>query len=181
MASSTQWTRDWAYSMRWWRTGKTGVLQSMGLQRVGHDLATEQQQKSHPEWGCFILRSFNYEWSIFKIKTKTNGLCMLKHLQVIYEQSKWSITWVLCMLRLKKPGPHWQWLRWARAEIYRMGRDCFGNENFQAKGLAWAKPFPNKSEAMPYSIVPSDAYVGHSASPGVGQGTQPSVLLSLGA
>ena len=26
------------------RAGKPGVLQSMGLQRVGHDLATEQQQ-----------------------------------------------------------------------------------------------------------------------------------------
>ena len=25
--------------------GKPGVLQSMGLQRVGHDLATEQQQQ----------------------------------------------------------------------------------------------------------------------------------------
>ena len=29
---------------RWWRTGKPGVLQSMGSQRVGQDLATEQQQ-----------------------------------------------------------------------------------------------------------------------------------------
>ena len=27
----------WAHSGRWWRTGKHGVLQSMGLQRVGHD------------------------------------------------------------------------------------------------------------------------------------------------
>ena len=26
------------------RTGKPGVLQFMGLQRVGHDLATKQQQ-----------------------------------------------------------------------------------------------------------------------------------------
>ena len=25
--------------------GKPGVLQSMGLQRIGHDLVTEQQQK----------------------------------------------------------------------------------------------------------------------------------------
>ena len=30
---------------RLWRTGKPGVLQSMGLQRVWHDLATEQQQQ----------------------------------------------------------------------------------------------------------------------------------------
>ena len=30
-------------SGRQWRTGKTGVLQSMELQRVGHNWATEQQ------------------------------------------------------------------------------------------------------------------------------------------
>ena len=29
---------------RWWRTGKPGVLQSMGSQRVKYNLATEQQQ-----------------------------------------------------------------------------------------------------------------------------------------
>ena len=28
-----------------WEAGKTGVLQSMGSQRAGHDLVTEQQQK----------------------------------------------------------------------------------------------------------------------------------------
>ena len=32
MASPTQWTRVWANSGRWWRTGKPGVLQSVGLQ-----------------------------------------------------------------------------------------------------------------------------------------------------
>ena len=43
MASLTQWTWALAISRRWWGTGKPGVLQSMGLWRVGHDLATEQQ------------------------------------------------------------------------------------------------------------------------------------------
>ena len=33
-----------ASSRRWWRTGKPGVLQFMGVQRVKHDLATKQQQ-----------------------------------------------------------------------------------------------------------------------------------------
>ena len=33
---------------RQWRTGKPGVLQSMGSQRVRHDLATEQQQQQTP-------------------------------------------------------------------------------------------------------------------------------------
>ena len=36
-----------------WRTGKPGVLQSMGSQRVGHSLATEQQQQ-HPHTAFFM-------------------------------------------------------------------------------------------------------------------------------
>ena len=31
----------WASSWSWWWTGKPGLLQSMGLQRVGHDWAAE--------------------------------------------------------------------------------------------------------------------------------------------
>ena len=41
MVSPTQWTWVWASSRSWWRTGKPGVLQSMGSQRVRHDWATE--------------------------------------------------------------------------------------------------------------------------------------------
>ena len=41
MASPTRWTWFWASSGRWWWTGKPGVLQSMGLQRVRHDWVTE--------------------------------------------------------------------------------------------------------------------------------------------
>ena len=44
MAPSMQWTWVWANSGREWRTGKPAVLQSMRLQKTGHDLATEQQQ-----------------------------------------------------------------------------------------------------------------------------------------
>ena len=41
MASPTRWTWVWVNSGRWWWTGRPGVLQFMGLQRVGHDWATE--------------------------------------------------------------------------------------------------------------------------------------------
>ena len=34
------WTWVWASFGSWWRTGKPGVLQSMGLQKVGHNWAT---------------------------------------------------------------------------------------------------------------------------------------------
>ena len=44
MVSPTQWTWIWASSWRWWRRGKPGTLQSMRLQRIGRDWATEQQQ-----------------------------------------------------------------------------------------------------------------------------------------
>ena len=41
MASPTWWTWVWASSGNYWWTGKSGMLQSMGLQRIGHDWATE--------------------------------------------------------------------------------------------------------------------------------------------
>ena len=50
MASSTQWTRVWVNSRSWWWTGRPGVLQSMGLQRVGHDWA-------EPNWTLFWILS----------------------------------------------------------------------------------------------------------------------------
>ena len=43
MALLTQWRWVWAISGRQWSTGKPGVLQSTGTQRVGHDWTTEQQ------------------------------------------------------------------------------------------------------------------------------------------
>ena len=43
MTSVTQWTWIWANSGKQWRTGKPGVLKSMGLQGVGHDLGIEQE------------------------------------------------------------------------------------------------------------------------------------------
>ena len=41
MASPTLWTWVWVISSNWWWTGKPGVLQSIGLQRVRHNCATE--------------------------------------------------------------------------------------------------------------------------------------------
>ena len=49
--SPTQWTWVWASSRSWWWTGKPGVLQSMGSQRVRHDWVTELNwlTDDHPE------------------------------------------------------------------------------------------------------------------------------------
>ena len=44
VASPTHWTWVWN-SGRWWRTGKPGMLQFMGSQRVGQDLVTEHNKE----------------------------------------------------------------------------------------------------------------------------------------
>ena len=54
IASPTQWTWVWASSGRWWRTGKPGVLQSMGLPRVRPDWATELNSCDHRPPGSSV-------------------------------------------------------------------------------------------------------------------------------
>ena len=55
MPSPMRCTWVWASSMSWWWTGKPGVLQPMGSQRVEHDWATELN------WNIFIVTSSNSE------------------------------------------------------------------------------------------------------------------------
>ena len=50
MASLTQWTWVWTSSRRWWGTGKPGLLQSIGLQRVGYNLVTKQQESFRSDY-----------------------------------------------------------------------------------------------------------------------------------
>ena len=59
MASPIQWPSTWANS-RWWGTEKPGMLQSMGPQRVGHDLAPERQQ------GCMSSISLWFWFACFQ-------------------------------------------------------------------------------------------------------------------
>ena len=60
MASPTQWTWVWASSGSWWWTGKPGVLQSMGSQRVRYDWMTE-----------LIWSSYDFIFSICILENKT--------------------------------------------------------------------------------------------------------------
>ena len=52
MASLTRWTWVWVNSGSWWWTGRPGVLQFMGLQRVGHNWVTELN------WTILLCLSF---------------------------------------------------------------------------------------------------------------------------
>ena len=54
-ASPSQWTWVWVNSGSWWWTGRPGVLQFMGSQRVGHDWATELNWTELSYWTTIIL------------------------------------------------------------------------------------------------------------------------------
>ena len=53
MPSLIWWTWIWASSGSWWWTGKPGVLQSMGSQRVRYDWATELSSVSPQRRPCW--------------------------------------------------------------------------------------------------------------------------------
>ena len=65
------WTWVWVDSGSWWRTGRPGVLSSIGSQRVGHNWATELNW-SEPLWSSnltspLVIRtnhSSNTEWTV---------------------------------------------------------------------------------------------------------------------
>ena len=61
MASPTQWTWVWVNFVCWWRTGRPGMLQSIGLQRVGHYWATELNWKSKGKWNSTLVQG--NEWA----------------------------------------------------------------------------------------------------------------------
>ena len=50
LASLAQRTWIWAQSRRQWRTEEPGLLQSMGSQRVRHDVVIEQQQQRNGDY-----------------------------------------------------------------------------------------------------------------------------------
>ena len=72
-----QWTWVWAHSRRQWRTGKPGVLWSMGSQRIGHDSVTIQQpQARHVTFYYTKLQASAFCWFIQQLFT--NDLMLSK-------------------------------------------------------------------------------------------------------
>ena len=48
---------SWSNSGSWWCTGRPGVLQSMGSQKVGHDWAIEMNWTELRKMSCFVVQS----------------------------------------------------------------------------------------------------------------------------
>ena len=85
MVSLTQWTWVWANSGRQWRTGKPGVLQSMGSQRIRHDWGTEQ-------------------WHVLSRNFKKSSLSREVKSRPIYQQMVLTITHRVSLLAFSKLG-----------------------------------------------------------------------------
>ena len=88
MASPNQWTWVWVNSRSWWWTGRPGVLQSMGLQRVGHSWATELNWTSLTQWKLIYPQSifspqgsaFNFSrWATCMVDGQSLGHEFLAH------------------------------------------------------------------------------------------------------
>ena len=77
----------WANSGRWWRTGASGVLQSMRSQRVRYDWATEQQTAITSTKGLEVL--------ILPHLSSPNCLltCMCVYSWVLSNSSSTQIAW----------------------------------------------------------------------------------------
>ena len=67
MASLTRWT--WVNSGSWWWTGRPGMLQFMGPQRVGHDWATKLNWTLDftTESQCLLHTAVLFHFSVFLV------------------------------------------------------------------------------------------------------------------
>ena len=83
MASPTRWTWVWVNSGSWWWTGRPGVLRFMGLQRVGHDWATELN------WTVLLTLSLN----IVKAPAPFSSYTFSNQLVNVYKMSVWNFYW----------------------------------------------------------------------------------------
>ena len=80
MASPTQRRWVWVNSGSWWWTGRPGVLQSMGSQRVGHDWVTElnwppESRCPHHDLPTRVKASGSYfRRNIFKVSSNLSKI-----------------------------------------------------------------------------------------------------------
>ena len=80
----TQWTWVWINSGRWWWTGRPGVLQSMGSQRVRHDWATELNWLKHGSW----INAKSSGWEVCLGKGYARSLQVSPHRWLLVTEEK---------------------------------------------------------------------------------------------
>ena len=124
MASPTQRTWIWVNSRSWWWTGRLGMLRFMGLERVGHNWATELNwtELANSQWG-----------------SKAISLTAWKEMGSSVWQPFWNwillMKWIFTLLSLQmKPQP---WL------ILRL--QLVGNPHAEDPGKLWPNIWPTET------------------------------------
>ena len=96
MASLTQWTWVWASSRSWWQTGRPGVLQSMGSQRVGHECVTELNWSSLQHYLQYLRYGKNLKCPL--IDEWIKQIWYNIHNEILLSHKKWNLaictTWI---------------------------------------------------------------------------------------
>ena len=82
MASPMWWTWVWVRSRSWWWTGKPGMLQSIGLQRNGHDWVTKLNWLGQAHLSRIISLLMNLKWPPFNFFFKLTLFVFLQNLAV---------------------------------------------------------------------------------------------------
>ena len=110
---TARWTWVWVNSGSWWWTGRPGMLQSMGSQRVGHDRVTELNWAEQLVQSSLLLiiaikiEKLSFIWKILNwdfpddpvVKTqKVNFHCSKAQVQTMVGE----LTVTCCMLWAKK-------------------------------------------------------------------------------
>ena len=88
LLDSNLWTWIWVDSGSWWWTGRPGVLQFMGLQRVGHNWATELN------WGDKYVLKWLWWWLC-------NPMMILKSLNCTCKLSNYCIKYMFIKQNLE--------------------------------------------------------------------------------
>ena len=91
MASPTWWTWVWASSRSWWWTGKSGEVQPMGSQRVGHDWVTELNWAKF--WGKIFYTTMSPELLSCDLNFYIEDYPLILHCDV--STLCWASAWLL--------------------------------------------------------------------------------------
>ena len=118
MASPTQWTWVRVNSgSRWW-TGRPGVLQSLGSQRVGHDWATELNW-TELNWTESKQHGTGWKWPNISVEQNRGPRSKSIYSQLVYNRGGKKLCW-----RKDSIFDKWCWEIWM-ATFLKMGLEHF--------------------------------------------------------
>ena len=132
MVSLTHWAWVWAKCVRWERTGKPGMLQSMALQWVCQNLVTEHQEQKTEH-----LCTESCKTAIKEIKDNTNRRkCIL-------------CTWIGRINIVKNAPKNLE----VKCKPYQAANDVFSRTRTKTKIKIWKQTRPRRAKAVFYMYI----------------------------